>query len=662
MRIRKPILVLFLIAVSLPFASRVFGQAVTATLVGAVTDKAGAAISNAKVTITEQQTGASFTQPTNASGNYEFTFLSPGIYTVSVTSQGFSIGVTKDVQVPVNTTARVDVTLQPGSVAQTVTVTEQAPLLQTDRADVSAQIEAKQVQDLPLGSNRNFQALESLVPGVSPPIYDHSSFFDAQNSQSFQVNGQSELSNNLQFEGIDDNERTGLLQVYIPPAAAIQTADVETSNYAPEFGRSAGAVTNVILKSGTNTFHGSAYEYNSVSSTSSRSYFNNTGKFPRFTNNYYGGTIGGPIFKNHTFFFGDFLRYSNDSSQYQLLTVPTAAFRTGDLSTGPTKIYDPNTGNPNGTGRQQFVTNGVANVIPANRLDPVALKLLALIPEPNIPGAGFTNNYQANVGFQQSSNQFDVKFDQNLRGNDHFAYRYSWQRVSTVQDPVFGLAGGPTAGGFEGTGVDTTYNTAGEYTHVFSPTLFTEARVGVDHYYNTANPTDYGSNASTQIGIPGVNVSPYTSGLASININTFSNPLVGYSASLPWQRGETNIDAVNNWTKILGNHSIIVGGEIRRVRDDLTQGQTFGPRGVFNYADGQTALNTSGSKTSFANDFARFSVGCSQPSRSRCECGRCFVAADALFRIYSGHMAGVRQFNIDLWNALGVLSSRQSEA
>ena len=189
-----------------------------------------------------------------------------------------------------NTTNRTDVQLKTGSASETVTVNDMAPALQTDRADVSAQIETKQVSDLPVGNSRNFQALESLVPGVSAPIYDHSSFFDAQNSQSFQVNGQAELANNLQLEGIDDNERTGLLQVYIPPAAAIQTVDVETSNYAPEFGRAAGAVTNVVLKSGSNQFHGSAYEYNEVSTTGARNYFNNTGKFPRFTNNYYGAS------------------------------------------------------------------------------------------------------------------------------------------------------------------------------------------------------------------------------------------------------------------------------------------------------------------------------------------------------------------------------------
>ncbi len=246
---------------------RAKAQATTATLVGTVTDTTGAALGHATVTITSQSTGQTYTHQTNDSGNYEFTLLPPGVYSVQVADPGFAGSVTNGVPATVNTTNRTDVQLKPGNQAQTVTVTDMAPALQTDRADVSAQIESRQVSDLPVGSSRNFQALESLVPGVSAPIYDHSSFFDAQNSQSFQVNGQAELANNLQLEGIDDNERTGLLQVYIPPAAAIQTVDVETSNYAPEFGRAAGAVTNVVLKSGSNQFHGSAYEFNEVSAT-----------------------------------------------------------------------------------------------------------------------------------------------------------------------------------------------------------------------------------------------------------------------------------------------------------------------------------------------------------------------------------------------------------
>lgn len=490
-----------------------YGQATTATLVGTVTDTSGAALGHAAVTITNQNTGQTYTQESNDSGNYVFTFLPPGVYSVKVEDQGFSGSVTKDVQATVNTTNRTDVSLKAGSAAQTVTVTDQAPALQTDRADVSAQIETKQVSDLPVGNSRNFQALESLVPGVSAPIYDHSSFFDAQNSQSFQVNGQAELANNLQLEGIDDNERTGLLQVYIPPAAAIQTVDVETSNYAPEFGRAAGAVTNVVLKSGSNEFHGSAYEFNEVSTTGARTYFNNTGKFPRFTNNYYGAAIGGPIFKDRTFFFGDFLRYSNHQSQFNQFTLPTQAFRNGDLSASPTTIYDPATGNADGTGRTAFAGNQIS----PTRFSPVAAKILNLLPLPNLPGT--VSNFQENLGFNQDSTSWDIKFDQRLRAEDHLTYRFSHQTVDTLQQPAFGAAGGPAGGGgFQGTGKNTTYNTAGEYTHVFSPKLLTSVRAGVNHYRNNARQTDYGTTASNDIGIPGVNLDAFTSGLAAVSI------------------------------------------------------------------------------------------------------------------------------------------------
>ncbi|GAC1420042.1 MAG: hypothetical protein NVSMB62_13540 [Acidobacteriaceae bacterium] len=596
--------ILFVVCLFVP--SGLFGQAVTATVVGTVTDSSGAVLPNVVLTLTEQSTSVVSTTLTNASGNYEFTFLPPGTYTVQAVVNGFNKQQQKNVLVAVNTTTRVDLSLQPGSTTQTVTVTSDIALLQTDRADVSAQIDEKQVEDLPVGSQRNFQALESLVPGVSRPIYDHSSFFDAQNSQSFQVNGQSELSNNLQFEGIDDNERTGLLQVYIPPAAAIKSVDVETSNYAPEFGRSAGAVTNVTMKSGTNEIHGSVYEFNQVSALSARSYFNNTGPFPRSTNNYYGATIGGPIIKNRTFFFIDFLRYSLHQGQFNTLSVPTAAFRTGDLSGGPTTIYDPRTGNPDGTGRKPFVTNGIANVIPTDRLNPIALKILALVPLPNVAGAGFTNNYQANTIFNNDVNSYDAKVDQQLGTADRLTGRFSYQTAKTYQSPIFGASGGPAAGAFEGTGINKVFNTAAEYTHLFSPKLFTEVRVGVDHYRNTAQEADYGTKASTDLGIPGVNLDAFTSGLVGMDIAGFSSPLVGYSASLPWVRAETNIDAVNNWTKIVGNHSLKFGAELRRVRDDLTQGQTFSPRGIFRYRDGQTGLNVSGNKTGFANDFASF--------------------------------------------------------
>jgi len=582
------------------------GQATTATLVGSVNDSSGASVAGATVEITEQNTAQHQTAQTNETGNYEFTFLPPGTYTVRVVDQGFETAVTRNVEASVNTTVRTDVQLKPGNQAETITVTDQTPALQTDRADVSAQLGSAQVVELPVGNGRNFQALESLTPGVSASFQDHSSFFNAQGSEAFNVNGQAETANNLQLEGIDDNERTGLLQVYIPPAAAIETVDIETSNYAPEFGRSAGAVTNTVLKSGSNAFHGSAYEYNQVSAVQARSYFNRTAPVPRLTTNYFGAAVGGPILKNRTFFFVDYLGNLNHQSQFQLFTVPTVAFRNGNLSASTTPIYDPATGNAaTGAGRRQFA----GNQIPLSRFAPVSRNLLALIPLPNTNGTALTNNYQVNQGFRQDTHTFDFKIDQKLAAEDHLSYRYSFQRTNTVQDPAFGpVAGGPGNSG--ATGRNQLYNTAVEYTHLFSPRLFTEIRAGVNHYRNSLQQTDYGTTASQDAGIPGINVSPFTSGLASVTINTYSGPLVGYSPSFPWDRGESNIDLANNWTRVLGNHSLKFGAEVRRVRDDLTQGQSFGPRGAYTYADGQTGLAASGatpgSRLSFGNDFASF--------------------------------------------------------
>lgn len=581
-------------------------QITTSTLVGTVTDQTGAVIPGAAVTIVNQATQATNAGTANGSGNYTFTFVPPGSYTIQVSAHGFQSQSIKNVVVSVNTTARMNVTLTPGVSSTTITVTSSAPILQTDRPDVIGHISTKQIQQLPLNSEQNFQELQMLIPGVSTPFHDHSSFFDAQNSEGMQVNGQAETASNTMIEGIDDNERSGLLQVYIPPAAAIQSVSVITSNYAPEFGRASGAITNVILKSGTNHFHGSAYEFNEVSALAARSYFERTGAFPHTTNNLYGATFGGPIVKNHAFIFGDYEGYRSDLGQFNLVSVPTAAFRSGDFSAAPTTIYDPNTGNPDGTGRQQFLYDGQPNVIPPNRIDPISQKLLALIPLPNVPGAGFTNNYAKNTSFTTNTNTFDIKANQRLLSEDSLDERFSWQRTTINQQPIFGAAGGPAAGGNEGTGTNTVYNTGISYTHVFSPTLVTHLRAGVDHYRNIARQSDYGSNASSQLGISGINTTAFSSGLLDISIGGYSSPLLGYSGNEPWVRAESNIEVVDSWTKSLGNHSIQVGFQFHRVRDNLTQGHQFGPRGIYNYSDGQTSLNAPNSATSFANDFASF--------------------------------------------------------
>src|SRR5690242_11677235 len=301
------------------------GQAVNATLLGTVTDSTGAVVASAKLTITEVKTGVVHSTTTNESGNYEMPDLPPGLYEVAAEKEGFKKALHKDVEVLVNTDTRINLVLEPGGTQETVVVTAEIPVLQTDRADVSAKIESQQVTDLPLGNNRNFQNLVNLVPGATRAHRVHSEFFNSQDSLSTEVNGQTRLFNNLQIEGVDDNERTGLLQIYIPPAEAIQTVDVSTSNYTAEFGRAGGAVTNVVLKSGTNSYHGAAYEFNRISALAAIPFFQNTSITPKAstTYNYYGGNVGGPILKNKFFFFGDILRIDDSRGKFDNLSLPT---------------------------------------------------------------------------------------------------------------------------------------------------------------------------------------------------------------------------------------------------------------------------------------------------------------------------------------------------
>ena len=596
-----------------------FGQAVNATLLGTVTDSSGAIVANAKITATEAKTGAVHESVSNGSGNYTFPDLKPGTYVVTAEAKGFKKETHENIDVLINSSTRVDFTVQPGSVSETVLVTAAPPLLQTDRADISNKIEAQQISDLPLSANRNFQSLLNLVPGTVPATFEHSQFFNAAGSLQTRVNGTSRYGNLYQIEGIDDDNRTGLLQIIIPPAEAIQSVDISTSNFEAELGRATGAVTNVILKSGSNAFHGSAFEFIQNSAVNARSYFG--GPLGHLSYNYFGGSIGGPIWKDKLFFFGDYLRTVDHEAISNTFTIVPPEFYTPnsagfidlsaplDNTTHAGQVYDPATGNPDGTGRSPFVNNQ----IPLNRVNPVSLALLKLLPKPNQNQTNLaspSNNYVTNLPFTKGTDSFDVKIDYTLNERNHLSGRYSFQHVSTFQAPAFGsFAGGPAAGGFQGTGIQNAYSSGLNYDHVFSPTLFTEVRFGVAHLRNNAQPSDYGTNDATKIGVPGVNIGgqPFTSGQVGITLNGgFSNPTIGYSASMPWIRGEANIDFVNNWTKVIRNHTIKFGVDLRRVRDDLLQGETFSPRGQITFSPSQTSTDAPGATTNVANDIASF--------------------------------------------------------
>ncbi len=614
-----------ILLLTLSLSPSLFGQAVNATLLGTITDSSGATVAGAKVTATEVTTGLIHESVTNESGNYTFPDMPPGRYSVTAEATGFKKETQQNIDLLSNSSTRIDVAMTTGSVSEEVLVTTTPALLQTDRADISTKIEAKQIADLPLGTNRNFQSLLNTVPGMTPATFQHSQFFNAASSLQTEANGMPRMGNLYQIEGIDDDERTGLLQIIIPPVDAIQSVDISTNNFEAELGRAIGGVTNVTLKSGSNAFHGTAFEFIQNSAVNARSYFG--GPLGHLSYNYYGGSIGGPIIKNKLFFFGDYLGTSDHEKISNTLTIPDARYYTPNaqgnidlsaaLTGGAGQIYDPATGDGNGTGPGHQRTAFANNQIPFSRVNSVSLAILKGINaaaatngilNPNAPLSSPTNNYTSNLPFTKGSNSFDVKIDWGINERNHLSGRYSYQRVATFQAPAFGsFFGGPAGGGFEANGLQTSYSTGANYDHVFSPTLFTEARIGVAHLRNNANPINYGSNDADTLGVPGVNIEgqPFTSGQVGLTVNGgFSNPLIGYSASVPWIRGESNIDFVNNWTKVIRNHTIKFGGDLRRIRDDLLQDQTFSPRGLYTFSDVQTSQ--SGQKTNSANDVASF--------------------------------------------------------
>ncbi len=456
------------------------------------------------------------------------------------------------------------------------------------------------MQQLPIsGRNRNFQMLWNLIPGATPVTREHSEFFNAQDSMATRVNGQGRYANNVQIEGVDNNQRTGLLTVLIPPIEALQTVDVTTSNYDAELGRAGGAVTNVVLKSGTNDFHGSAYEFNRVNYLFARNYFSAT-PAPHTVFNQFGATFGGPIRKDKTFFFADFMLIRSRVGNFNQWTVPTMAFRSGDLSAALSIIYDPATGTPDGKNRTPFPNNR----IPDYRISPIRKRILALIPPPTQPG--LTNNWQGPTVLSKDTNAFDAKVDHRLGQWDNLSVRYDYSRPRVFDPGAYGnLAGGPRSGGFAGEGIQRAQSGAINYTHIFSPKFIADFRFGVMRYRNDAKNQDNGSTASDQIGIKGVNLDWFTSGLTGIDISGFGSPLVGFSPSLPWIRAETNFDFVSNWTRIRGNHTIKWGVDFRRNRDDLLQTQTYSPRGLWRFREGQTQLNGD-PKISLGNSFASY--------------------------------------------------------
>lgn len=298
-------------------------QVLYGTLTGNITDTSGADVPRATVVALNTATGVTRQATSDEHGVYVFNDLPAGPYKITVSAPSFATVVEPGVEVAVNTVRRIDLQLQLAQVNQTINVEASAVTLQTDRADVSSQIQSSQIGNLPVSAQRVFQSLFKIIPGFTPPAASHSEAGNPEGALGTNVNGASYNNNNTRIDGTGDNYQwLPEIAAYIPPEESIDTVNVVTNSFDAEQGMAGGSVVNVIMKSGTNKFHGSAWEYNTVSALKARNYFYYGANNPKYILNQFGGTFGGPIVKNKWFFFGDWEDTQRRQAESGLFTVP----------------------------------------------------------------------------------------------------------------------------------------------------------------------------------------------------------------------------------------------------------------------------------------------------------------------------------------------------
>ena len=575
----------FLICASRTDAQQVFGR-----IFGTITDATGGAVQNAKITITDQSKATQFEATTNESGNYEKNHLIPGTYSVVVEAPGFAKQQFKDIAVQVDNAARVDASLQPGNITQTVEVTATAPTLQADRADVQTTFSAQQLVDLP-SLGRNAQALELLSPGTSKIGFAHASSEDPQGSAQIQVNGQHFSSTGYQLDGTENQDPILGIVVINSNIDSLAEQKIASQDYDAEFGYVSAGILNASTKSGSNQFHFSAFEYfrnNSKNFTDfGRDPFSEPNGAPPLKWNQFGGSIGGHIIKDKLFYFGDAELIRQRFSGAVQTTVPTALGRTGNfseyLAANPTnQIFDPATGDPvTGVGRTPFA----GNIIPTARLNAGALNIMNYFPLPNLASSDpLLPNYAASGGGSFDANKWDTREDYFMNERTTIFGRYSNHQFERSAVGAFGsLAGGPAFNGvaFAGNSFVRNQSIAAGVTHVINPTMVNEFRFGYMKYNVQTTPNGVGQALATDAGIPGLNLDPYyTSGLPYFNFrkqsddNSSAGQLtsLGYSlganqCNCPLTESESQYQFTDNLSKTAGNHTFKFGADIRYAKN-----------------------------------------------------------------------------------------------
>ena len=597
-----------------------YGQIVTASLSGSVTDPAGAAVPEASIAVTNTRTGISARILSDSSGNYIFPALNPGDYSIAAEKAGFKSTVVSGITLLVNQQARVDVQLQVGAVTTTVEVSGAAPLVQTTTASVGTVIGQREVVELPLNLRR-FSALATLVPGTVPDNNGFASgaFGSTFSEQTYAANGNRDASNNPLLDGMDGRQISLGAFALQPPPDAIQEFKIQTNIYSAAFGKSAGSTINLVTKSGTNDFHGGVYEFLRNDKLDARNFFAtnqadpSTGAElpgtarPEYRRNQFGFNAGGPIRKNKTFIFGYYEGLREIKGLSLLSLVPTNAEKNGDLSsflTGQTtnlcaasgsaapanlnfdqgQLFDPATEslftcpqNP-ATPTVAPPTILVGTPIPGNMIttvDPVAQKFLPYYPEPNRPGAPNFVNQTPRV---RNDNQFGVRLDHTIGSKDQLFFRYLFGQ-SFIKDTTLGFTSIP---GFGDTIKFRGQNAVVGWTHSFGPRLLNEARIGFQRDFNKAhcekcpraNGFAEGFGVTNLQALPGDETFPFFgfvnfAGVGDATYRPVSTPdmIEKYQDNLTWTHGR---------------HTVVVGADVQRWQV-LKIGAPFSQAGRFSF-------------------------------------------------------------------------------
>jgi hypothetical protein len=589
-------------------------QTLYGSITGNVTDQQGAAIPGATVTATNTGTGLNVNAVTDANGSYTFRNLPPGIYDLNASLEGFRALNQTGLRVSAGNPVRVDLKLEVGALAETVNVVSETTLLQTEKADLSTELGSKEIVNLPLNQFRNYQKLIDLVPGATPSQFQNAEIDTPGRSLRTWVNGVQPNSNTTRIDGaVSVNVWLPHHAGYVASAEAIETVNISSNNFDADLGMAGGAATTVVTKSGTNELHGSAFIFHNNEGLNANSLFNNAFGLPKpdLKKNIYGATLGGPIVKNKLFFFGSWERYSRDNKYNQTFGVPTAKMRAGDFSEvaaaySAFRLYNPYTGGAGGVGRDQFANY----TIPGNLISPQAINVLPYYPLPNT--AQDLNSNQIADDYVITRTQYQHR--------DNYDLKLTYQRNASHSIwAKFGMLDNEGTGdnfilGFENPSLGDTRTYVGGIGHTWtiSPTLVLDGNFGYLQMNQTVTGPDYGTNFSTELGIPGVNGSSdrYT-GLPTFQ--TGDQPggytIGGTPSWMPLFRTEKNWTFSTAITKVLPKHEVRVGFDFVRLELNHYQAE-FGPYGLKGgFAFSNNTTGAPGYTSPGWNNFAGFLLG-----------------------------------------------------